>query len=143
MLPNAIGRGQFTTRPRRGLALMGSGWAGVWCASPFFKEIFLIMEQLKQSFNKNGLPYTLLKRNEVVALYGVGGTFTDRILHYEVCKIHYRSAGVFKGKSFPESEVLPSNEQFGRDGSMAIVDYQEALIYFDRLTLTLLNKRVA
>ena len=29
-------------------------------------------------FNMNGLPYTLIKRNNKVALYGIGGEFTDK-----------------------------------------------------------------
>ena len=33
------------------------------------------MKTLKTQFRLNGLPYTLLKRNEVVALYGIGGTW--------------------------------------------------------------------
>jgi hypothetical protein len=37
------------------------------------------MKKLKDSFRLNGLPYTLLKRNDVVALYGIGGTNTDQI----------------------------------------------------------------
>lgn len=98
------------------------------------------MKKLKESFKKNGLPYQLLKRNDVVALYGVGGTYTDKILHYEVCKIHFRKAGTFKDQLFRESEVLPSNEKFGKDGSLAILNYQEALTYFDQLTATLLQK---
>jgi hypothetical protein len=39
------------------------------------------MKTLKTRFSMNGLPYTLLKRNEVVALYGIGGEHTDKILH--------------------------------------------------------------
>ena len=38
----------------------------------------------------NGLPYTLLKRNELVAIYGIGGTYTDQIIHWEVDKIYIR-----------------------------------------------------
>ena len=35
------------------------------------------MNTLKTRFRLSGLPYTLLKRNEVVALYGIGGTLDD------------------------------------------------------------------
>ena len=49
------------------------------------------MKILKTQFRMNGLPYTLLKRNEVVALYGIGGTYTDEILHWEVYKIYIRN----------------------------------------------------
>jgi hypothetical protein len=42
------------------------------------------MKLLKESFKLNGLQYTQLKRNDVVALYGISGTYTDEILHWEV-----------------------------------------------------------
>jgi hypothetical protein len=92
------------------------------------------MERLKEVFRKNDLPYQLVLRNDVAAIYGVGGTYTDKILHYEVIEIHIRKAGSFRGVDFPEGEVLPSNEQFGRDKSRAIVKYDDALEYFNELT---------
>ena len=33
------------------------------------------MNKLKEQFRLNSLPYTLLKRNDKVALYGIGGEF--------------------------------------------------------------------
>jgi len=48
------------------------------------------MKTLRTSFKLNDLLYTLLKRNDVVALYGIGGTHTDKILHYEVSRICIR-----------------------------------------------------
>ena len=86
---------------------------------------------LSERFRKNGLPYKLLKRNEVVALYGVEGTFTDKIFHYEVCRVHIRN------DQYGYREAIPSNEQFGRDGSLAIIDYGEAIQYFEEFTSTL------
>ena len=66
-----------------------------------------------------------------MALYGVGGTFTDQILHYEVCRIHIRN------DQYGIRESLPSNEQFGRDGSLAILNLDEAIRYFEELTSSL------
>ena len=94
------------------------------------------MKQLKEQFTKNGLPYILIKRNDLVAMYGVGGTYTEKILHYEVCKIH-----IIKTKYVSEREVIPGNEQFGRDGSEAIVNRKEADQYFDKLTGILRSKK--
>ena len=74
------------------------------------------------------MPYTLLKRNEVVALYGIGGTYTDKILHYEVCKIYIRK------DKYGVRESIPSNERFGRDLSRSFNDIGSALKYFDALT---------
>src|SRR4030042_6989621 len=89
------------------------------------------MKQLKNKFRLNGLPYTLLKRNEVVALYGIGGTYTDKILHYEVCKIYIRN------DKYGIRESIPSNERFGRDPSRSFNDIESALQYFDELTIKL------
>ena len=86
------------------------------------------MNKLSDRFRKNGLPYRLIQRNDFVALYGIGGTFTNHILHYEVCRIHIRD------DQYGRREALPSNEQFGRDESRAILNYEEALAYFQELT---------
>ncbi len=99
------------------------------------------MRTLPESFRKNELPYTLLKRNDVVALYGVGGTYTDKILHYEVCQIHHQRERVFRGVVWEAGEALPSDEQFGRDGSRAIKNHDEALKYFDEITTSLKSSR--
>jgi hypothetical protein len=96
-----------------------------------------LREPLKETFRKNELPYQLIKRNEAVALYGVGGIYTDKILHYEVCQIYIQKAGDRFGKHFPETEILPGNEKFGRDKSRAIVNYEDAVKYYDELTTTL------
>jgi hypothetical protein len=79
-------------------------------------------------FSSKGLKYTLLERNEKVALYSVGGTYSDRVTHFEVCKIYIRK------DKYSERESLPANEQFGRDLSRCFNDYESALIYFDALT---------
>jgi endonuclease III-like uncharacterized protein len=86
---------------------------------------------LSAKFRRNGLPYTLLKRNEVVALYGIGGTYTDRILHYEVSKIY-----IFNDK-YGFRESIPSNERFGMDSNRSFNDIESASEYFDELTTRL------
>jgi len=99
------------------------------------------MKQLPETFRKNELPYTLIKRNDVVALYGVGGTYTDKILHYEVCQIHHRPERIVRGCVISAREVLPNDEKFGRDLSRAIVNREEALGYFDKITLLIKDRR--
>ena len=89
------------------------------------------MNKLKDKFRINGLPYTLLKRNEVVALYGIGGTYTDIILHYEVCKIYIHN------DKYGFRESIPSNERFGRDPSRSFNDIESANKYFEELTTRL------
>ena len=93
------------------------------------------MKRLKTSFRLNGLPYTLLQRNDVVALYGIGGENTDNILHYEVDIIYIRK------DKYGEREAIPSNENFGLDRSKCFNDKQRALEYFDKLTAELLAER--
>jgi len=89
------------------------------------------METLKIHFSVNGLKYTLLKRNEVVALYVIGGEHTEKILHWEVCKIYIRK------DQYGIREALPTNEKFGRDYSRCFIDKQKALEYYDTLSAAL------
>src|SRR5665648_235926 len=89
------------------------------------------MKILKTQFRLNGLPYTLLKRNDKIALYGIGGEFTDKILHWEVDIIYIRK------DKYGEREHIPSNGQFGRDRSRCFANEQLALQYFDELTARL------
>ena len=93
------------------------------------------MKTLKTQFRLNGLPYTLLKRNEVVALYGIGGTYTDKILHWEVDIIYIRK------DKFGEREHIANNENFGIDRSRCFNNKAKALEYFDKLTEELLAER--
>jgi hypothetical protein len=55
------------------------------------------MKELEISFWLNGLQYTMIKRNKKVALYGIGGTFTDEILHWEVSKIYMKRQVWYQG----------------------------------------------
>lgn len=89
------------------------------------------MKVLKEKFRLKGLPYILLKRNEVVALYGIGGTYTEDVYLFEVCKIYIRN------DKYGIREVIPSNERFGRDRSRSFNDIESALEYFDELTTKL------
>lgn len=65
------------------------------------------MNTLKQSFRKAGLLYQLLKRSDQLCIYGVGGHYTDDILHYEVMKIRIRN------NEYGHRESIPGNEEFG------------------------------
>jgi hypothetical protein len=89
------------------------------------------MRELKLSFRRHGLLYTQLKRNDVVALYSVGGTYSDNTSFYEVCKIYTRN------DRHGLRESLPTNEVFGRDRSRHFNNYTAACNYFDELTTIL------
>jgi hypothetical protein len=86
------------------------------------------MNTLKMQFRMNGLPYTLIKRNDKVALYGIGGEFTDKILHWEVDIIY-----ITKDK-YGEREHIAKNDDFGRDRSRCFMNEGLALEYYDKLT---------
>lgn len=66
------------------------------------------METLKENFKKYGLSYTLIKRNDLLCIYGVSGIYTDKILHYEVIRIKMRN------DKYGYREAIPSNEEFGK-----------------------------
>jgi len=92
------------------------------------------MKTLEAIFRLNDLPYTLLKRNEVVALYGIGGTYTEEIIHYEVDVIYIRK------DRFGEREHIAKNDDFGRDRSRCFNRRDLAEEYFDFLTTELMNE---
>ena len=94
------------------------------------------MKTLKTYFRMNGLPYTLLKRNDVVALYGIGGTYTDEILHYEVDIIYARK------DKYGEREAIAKNDDFGRDRSRCFNSKDQADKYFEELTAELMMERI-
>jgi hypothetical protein len=71
----------------------------------------------------NELPYTLMKRNDVVALYGIGGMHTNKMLHYEVDIIYIRK------DKYGEREHIADNENFGRDRSRCFIRKDLALEY--------------
>jgi hypothetical protein len=95
-----------------------------------------MMKTMKESFRLNGLSYTLLNRNEVVALYGIGGTYTDEILHYEVDIIYHRK------DKYVEREHIAKNDDFGRDRSRCFNSKDQADEYFDELTTELMMERI-
>jgi hypothetical protein len=94
------------------------------------------MKILKKQFRLNGLPYTLLKRNEKVALYGIGETYTDKILHWEVDIIFIRK------DKYGKREHIAKNDDFGRDRSRCFNSKVQAEKYFDELTSELMTKRI-
>jgi hypothetical protein len=96
------------------------------------------MKTLKTEFRKNELDYTLLKRNDKVALYQIGPTeYPDG---YEVSRIYIMRPHKAFGVDFEESEIISSNDQFLFDGSGAFRNLDNALKHFDKLTNKLVRK---
>jgi hypothetical protein len=94
------------------------------------------MKTLQPNFRFNSLPYTLLKRNDKVALYGIGGTYSKEILHWEVDIIYTRK------DKYGERETIAKNSDFGRDRSRCFNSYDQALEYYDQLTAELMMVRI-
>ena len=92
------------------------------------------MEKLKESFKRQGLRYSFLKRNDHLSVFGVSGTYTDKILHYEVMLIRIRD------DQYGHREAIPSDDQFGKSKSdRHFQNIDEALAYFDEWTANLMQ----
>ncbi len=92
------------------------------------------MEILKKSFRRHGLSYVLIKRNSHIAIYGVSGTYTDKILHYEVINIRIRN------DRYGLRESIPSDNEFGKaKPDCHFQNMDQAMLYFDEWTTKLLK----
>ena len=79
------------------------------------------MKILKIKFRKNDLLYTLICRNDKVALFETRQDEDMIRCHYEVARIYIRPAHNAIGLDFEEAEVLTSNDQSYYDGSGAFI----------------------
>jgi len=93
------------------------------------------MKPLGAKFRLNGLSYTLLKRSDVVGLYGIGGTNNEKISYYEVDVIYIRK------DKYGEREHVAKNDDFGRDRSRCYKRKDLAYDYFDKLTTDLMKEK--
>jgi hypothetical protein len=88
---------------------------------------------IKAIFKFNKLEYTLLQRNEYVALYGIGSTPEKEAERFEVFKIiiEHEDTGII--------ESVPSNDykQIRESCLRVFNDYKSALKYFNKLTYML------
>ena len=93
------------------------------------------MKTIQKHFRKNGLDYTLLKRNDKVALFLLGpAVYPDG---FEVSRIYIMKSHKAFGVEFEETEKISTNDQFITDGSGAFRDINNALKHFDKLTAKL------
>jgi hypothetical protein len=96
------------------------------------------MKILKTTFRKNGLDYTLMKRNDKIALFQLGPTeYPDG---YEVSRIYIMHPHKAFGVNFEESEKITSNDQFLFDGSGAFRKLDNALKHYYKLSNKLVRK---
>jgi hypothetical protein len=92
------------------------------------------MKILKTHFRKNDLFYTLIGRNDKVAIYETRQEKDMTRCHYEVARIYIRPAHTAMGVDFEEAEVLTSNDQFYYDGSGAFIKKDNAMKHFLKLS---------
>lgn len=86
------------------------------------------MEKLEKMLRRGGLLYSEIDRNDFVGLYSVGGHFSDKTTHYEVCKIYIRK------DKYGEREALPNDALFGKDLSRCFPTFEQASTYYQELT---------
>ena len=92
------------------------------------------MKLLKTHFRKNDLYYTLICRNDKVAMYETRQEKDSIRCHYEVTRIYIRPAHTAINVDFEEAEVLTSNDQFFYDGSGAFIEKDNAMKHFLQLS---------
>jgi hypothetical protein len=85
------------------------------------------MKILKTHFRKNDLYYTLIYRNDKVAIYETRQDEDSDLCHYEVTRIYIKPAHAAVGVDFEETEVLTSNEKFYYDGSGSFIKRDNAI----------------
>ena len=92
------------------------------------------MKILKTTFRKNDLYYTLICRNDKVAMYETRQDKDMIRCHYEVSRIYRRPAHTAFDVDFEKAEVLTSNDQFFYDGSGAFIKKDNAMKHFLQLS---------
>jgi len=95
------------------------------------------MKILKRQFRKNDLFYTLICRNDKVAMYETRQEEDSVLCHYEVARVYVKPAHTAIGVDFEEAEVLTSNDQFFYDGSGAFIKEDNAMKHFLKLSAKL------
>lgn len=98
------------------------------------------MKILKTAFRKNDLFYTLICRNDNVALYETRQDETSTLCHYEVARIYVKPAHTAIGVEFEEAEVLTSNDKFFYNGSGAFIDKEKAIKHYNELSAKILDR---
>ena len=92
------------------------------------------MEKLKENYRRTELTYKLLRRNDMLCIYGISGTYTNSIIHYVVMLIRIRL------DKYRNREAIPSDEEFGKSKpDCTFQNLTEAEEYFDRWTSKLMK----
>jgi hypothetical protein len=84
------------------------------------------MIPLRAIFKFNKLEYKLLRRNEYVALYGIGGTPEKEAERFEVFRIQIEDYGEGTFESIPSNNLKQIRESY----QQCFNDYKSALFYY-------------
>jgi hypothetical protein len=79
------------------------------------------IQEVSSTFRKSGLTYVLRKRNKVAVLYELFLGLNS--VGYEVCVLKILPEETILGRQYPMREGLPSDEEFGMEGSKAFYSY--------------------
>ncbi len=88
------------------------------------------MNTLPLVLRKNGFTYTQVLRTDRTCIYEQ--PIAENLKYYEVFTVRISPERFFKGKLFPESEVFPGNEDFGKT-AWSCRSYEDALTRFNDL----------
>ena len=88
------------------------------------------MTQLPDTLRKNGFDYVLVHREGNRAIYRQ--QVDEELQYFEVMRIKIKPASIFKGVSYPEREVFPSDEEFGTS-AFSCRTLESAMIHFNQL----------
>lgn len=97
------------------------------------------MKTLPEKFTKKGFKFTLIKRENDVAIYKRSIAGSSKTTHYEVVIITSHN-GIFIGKNFIEpGELYPSSSQWG-DKGFTCVSIEDAEARFELVKKLKLEK---
>jgi len=88
------------------------------------------MKLLPTTLKKNGFIYTQIKRDGNACLYAQ--QVAENLQYFEVFIPKVKAENVYKGKTFPEREVFPYDEDFGKS-AWSCRTLEDALIRFNLL----------
>lgn len=91
-------------------------------------------KQLPRVFKRKNVIHRLIKRDDKVGLYEL--VYNRILIGYEVCSIKITPRQIKFNKNYPMRESLPSDNEFGLEGSKSFFpyEYDAAVKYFGNLS---------
>lgn len=102
----------------------------------------LPIKKLKEDFFNNEIKCVLIKRNDILCIIGLLNTNEKYYTSYEVNRIYIERQYTRFNKTYPRTERISSNSQFGIDGSSTFPTLEMAEEYFEVLNKKLIDKHL-